>query len=188
MMSQSNMMEREVKLAFDSPDTARAAVRASGAAPLRRRRLQADVLLDTDEGSLRIRRCALRVREEPDRNLVTFKGPMQASRMKLRPEIETTVEDAPALLRMLEELGFRAWFRYEKYREEFQLPDTIVAVDETPIGTFVELEGTEAGIDAAARALGRKPDDYVVDSYRTLFERRCQQLGVPATDMVFGPA
>jgi len=119
---------------------------------------------------------------------VTFKGPMQASRMKLRQEIETTVADLPALLRLLEELGFRAWFRYEKYREEFQLPDTIVAVDETPIGTFVELEGTEAGIDAAARALGRNGDDYVVDSYRTLFEQDCRQRGVPATDMVFGPS
>jgi adenylate cyclase class 2 len=187
-MNHQNMMEREVKLAFDSPEKARAAVRASGAVPIRGRRLQADVLLDTEEGSLRIRRCALRVRKEPDRNVVTFKGPMQASRMKLRQEIETTVADLPALLRLLEELGFRAWFRYEKYREEFQLPDTIVAVDETPIGTFVELEGTEAGIDAAARALGRNGDDYVVDSYRTLFEQHCRQRGVPATDMVFGPS
>jgi len=182
------MMEREVKLTFESPEAARSAVRMAGAVPFRRRRLQADVLLDTGEGDLRQRRCALRVRDEPDRSLVTFKGPTQASRMKLRQEIETGVENARALLRMLEELGFRAWFRYEKYREEFQLPDTIVALDETPIGTFVELEGTEAGIDAAARALGRKPDDYVVDSYRTLYERHCQQRGVPATDMVFDPS
>jgi adenylate cyclase class 2 len=179
------MMEREIKLAFDGPHAARAAVQRSGAVPLRGRRLQADVLLDTAEGMLRSRRCALRVREEPEQSLMTYKGPIQAARMKLRQEIETTVEDASAVLRILDELGFRVSFRYEKYREEFQLPDAIVAVDETPIGTFVELEGTEAGIDAAARALGRGPGDYVVDSYRTLYELHCQQRGVAAADMVF---
>src|SRR5262245_16732923 len=99
------MMEREIKLAFDDPNAARAAVHRSGAVPLRGRRLQADALLDTDEGRLRSRRCALRVREEPDRSLVTYKGPMLAARMKLRQEIETTVEDAAAMLRILEELG-----------------------------------------------------------------------------------
>lgn len=182
----SDMLEREVKLRFDSPEAARSAVRATGAVPLRGRRLQADVLLDTDEGSLRLRRCALRVRVESERTLLTFKGPIQAARVKLREEMETPVEDAPLLLRILKELGFQAWFRCEKYREEFQLPDVVVAVDETPLGTFVELEGTEDGIDSAARVLGHGPEDYLLDSYRSLFERHCQQRGVPATDMVFG--
>jgi len=40
-----------------------------------------------------------------------------------------------------------------------------------PVGTFVELEGSEEGILAAAAALGRAPADFIVDSYRTLFLR-----------------
>jgi adenylate cyclase class 2 len=179
------MLEREVKLRFDSPEAARAAVRGAGASPLRGRRLQADVLLDTTEGSLRDRRCALRVRVESEQSLVTFKGPVQPSRTKVRHEIETLVGDAPLLLRILEELGFRVWFRCEKYREEFQLSGVVVAVDETPVGTFVELEGSDHGIDAAARSLGLGPEHYLIDSYRSLFVQHCQRHGRPATDMLF---
>ena len=68
-------------------------------------------------------------------------------------------------------VGLSPWFRYQKYREEFSAPGVTIAVDETPVGTFVELEGSEAGILAAAAALGRTPGDFIVDSYRTLFLR-----------------
>ena len=108
--------------------------------------------------------------------------------MKLREELETMVGDGPLLLRMLEELGFLVWFRYEKYREEFVLNDVIVAVDETPLGTFVEIEGGAEGITAMAEALGCSPDDYLLDSYRGLFVRHCQQQELPVTDMLFGDA
>ena len=52
-------------------------------------------------------------------------------------------------------LGFRVWFRYEKYREEFAHEDVTIAIDETPVGTFVEIEGSEQGIDHMAAALAR---------------------------------
>ena len=47
------MIEREVKLRFDSPEEARAAILAAGATPLRCRRMQEDALLDADDESLR---------------------------------------------------------------------------------------------------------------------------------------
>jgi len=68
---------------------------------------------------------------------------------------------------------------------EFRLGDVIIALDETPVGTFVELEGSDHGIAAAAVALGRGPADYVVDSYRTLFVHHCQARGFVATHMTF---
>ena len=61
----------------------------------------------------------------------------------------------------------------------------IVAIDETPFGTFVEIEGSDRGIAQMAEALGRGPDDYVLDSYRGLFSEHCRQRGLPVTDMVF---
>jgi adenylate cyclase, class 2 len=178
-------LEREIKLRFDSVDAARTAVVATGAVPIRGRRLQEDCLLDTADESLHHRRCVLRVRMESGKSLVTFKGPVQPSEMRLREELETIVGDGPLLLRILEELGFRVWFRYEKYREEFVLDDVIVAVDETPLGTFVEIEGGDRGITDMAVALGRGPSDYVLDSYRGLFCAHRRRMGLPATHMVF---
>ena len=179
------ILEREVKLRFESPDAARAAVARTGATPLRGRRLQEDCLLDTADDSLRRRRCALRVRMEASKTFLTFKGPVQASVMKLREEIETVVGDGPVLLRLLEELGFRVWFRYQKYREEFALDDVIIAIDETPVGTFVEIEGGDRGIAEMAEALGRGTADYLLDSYRGLFVTHCTERGIPVTDMLF---
>ena len=182
------MLEREIKLKFAGAAEARAAIIAAGATPIRGRRLQEDCLLDTPDEPLRRRRCVLRVRIEAGKSLLTFKGPVQPSPMKLREEIETVVGDGDALLHVLEELGFTVWFRYQKYREEFAFGDVIVALDETPIGIFVEVEGGEDGINDMAAALGRTAADYLADSYRTLFCRYCEAEGVAATDMVFDEA
>jgi len=178
-------LEREIKLRFASAEEARAAVAAAGCTPRLGRRLQADALLDTDDEQLRRRRCVLRVRDENGKSRVTFKGPVQASRMKLREEQETLVGDGDVLLRIFEELGLHIWFRYEKYREEFSYEDVIVAIDETPVGVFVEIEGTEQGIDVMATALGRNPSDYIVDSYRSLFLQHRDAFGLTSSDMVF---
>jgi adenylate cyclase class 2 len=184
-MPMTTTLEREIKLRFESPEEARAAILAAGATPLHGRRLQEDSLLDSEEETLRRRRCVLRVRVENGKSRITFKGPVQPSVVKLREELETVVGDGEVLLHILEELGLHVWFRYEKYREEFSHEDVIVAVDETPVGVFVEIEGSENGIMAMADALGRTPDDYVLDSYRGLFLKHREQFGLTGTDMVF---
>jgi adenylate cyclase class 2 len=179
------ILEREIKLRFESVEAARAAVARTGATPMRGRRLQEDCLLDTADDSLHRRRCVLRVRMESGKSLLTFKGPVQPAVTKVREELETVVGDGPLLLRIFEELGFRVWFRYQKYREEFALDDVIIAIDETPLGTYVEIEGGDRGIAEVTVALGRAPCDYLLDSYRRLFVRHCEQRGLPATDMLF---
>ena len=178
-------LEREIKLRFQSADEAREAVMACGATPLLGRRLQEDVLLDTDDEELRRRRCVLRVRIENGKSRLTFKGPVQVGIMKVREEIETVIGDGEILLRVLKELGLHIWFRYEKYREEFAHEDVIVAIDETPVGIFVEIEGSEAGIHSMASALGRMESDFIQDSYRGLFLRHREEFGLNGSDMVF---
>ncbi|HYM23358.1 MAG TPA: class IV adenylate cyclase [Vicinamibacterales bacterium] len=178
-------LEREIKLRFDNAAEARAAVAATGATPIRARRLQEDSLLDTDDEQLRRQRCVLRVRVESGKSVLTFKGPAQPALMKLREELETLVSDGTVLVGILEALGFHVWFRYEKYREEFALDDVIVAIDETPVGTFVEIEGGDRGIHDMALALGRGPSDYLLDSYRRIYILHCDAQGVRASDMVF---
>jgi adenylate cyclase, class 2 len=181
----TTMIEREIKLQFASVEEARAAVTAAGCTPLLGRRLQEDALLDTEDEVLRRRRCVLRVRVENGKSRVTFKGPVQPSAMKVREEQETLVGDGEVLLRVFEELGLHVWFRYEKYREEFSHEDVTVAIDETPVGVFVEIEGAEQGIAAMAEALGRAPADYLVDSYRSLFLLRRDEFGIRGPDMLF---
>jgi len=179
------MIEREVKLRFDSPEAARHAILAAGATPLRSRRLQEDALLDTEDESLRRRRCVLRIRTESGKSLLTFKGPVLPGSMKVRDEYETVISDGEVVQRVLEELGLHVWFRYEKYREEYAAEDVTIAIDETPVGTFVEIEGGERGILAIATALGRSPDDFVLDSYRGLFIKYREEYGLTGANMVF---
>src|SRR5215210_820496 len=181
----TTILEREVKLRFSSADEARNAVIATGATPLHGRRLQEDALLDTEEEELRRRRCVLRVRMENGKSRLTYKGPVQPSMMKLREELETVVGDGEMLLRVFGELGLHVWFRYEKYREEFAHEDVIVAIDETPVGVYVEIEGSEGGIAGMTVALGRSEQDYIAESYRGLFFRHQQALGLPPSDMTF---
>lgn len=178
-------IEREIKLRFDDPQEARRAILAAGATPLRGRRLQEDALLDTDDEQLRRRLSALRIRTENGKSLMTFKGPVQPGTMKVREEHETVIGDGEVLLRVFEELGLHVWFRYQKYREEFAAEDIVIAIDETPVGTYVEIEGGEGAILAMNEALGRTPADFVLDSYRNLFIKHRDQYGIAGSDMVF---
>src|SRR5204862_5721919 len=111
------MIEREVKLRFATPEEARAAILATGATPLRSRRLQEDALLDTEDESLRQRRCVLRIRTESGKSLITFKGAVLHGSMKVRDEYETVIGDGEVVQRVVEEVGLHVRFRYQKYRE-----------------------------------------------------------------------
>jgi adenylate cyclase class 2 len=179
------MLEREVKLRFASPADARAAIVGAGATPLRCRRLQEDALLDTEDESLRRQRCVLRIRTENGKSLLTFKGPVQPGTMKVREEYETVIGDGAVLQHVLEQLGLHVWFRYEKYREEYAAEDVTLALDETPVGTFVEIEGSEHGILTMTERLGRHTSDFILDSYRSLFVKHRYASGSTSEHMVF---
>src|SRR5262245_55283864 len=171
--------EREIKLRCSSLAEARAAVLAAGATPMRGRRLQDDCLLDNADGLLKQRRSVLRVRMESGKSLLTFKGPVQPAVVKVRDGLETGGGDGLLLLQILAELGFVVTFPYQKYRGQFALDEGIVATDETPLGTFVEIEGGDRGIAETAVALGRGPSDCLLESYRSLFCEHCRQRGIP---------
>lgn len=175
-------IESEIKLRMDGPDAARRAVAALGAAPSLARHLEDNVIYDDADSSLYGTGRVLRLRRAGSRAIVTYKGPRldRGDGVKSRPEIEVEVGDADACAAILSGLGYRKVFRYQKYREVYHWRDVEVVVDETPIGTFLEIEGPVAAIHEAARALGRGPQDYVADSYAALF---LQSGGVG--DMVF---
>ena len=148
------------------PAQARAEVARIGGVPSRERHFEDNVLFDDGAGSLTASGRTLRLREAEGRAIVTFKGPrIEGTGVKSRPETEVVVSDAAATVRILEALGFRKVFRYQKYREAFRFRDAEIVVDEMPIGTFLEIEGPVETIHAAAEALGFGREDYVYESY-----------------------
>jgi len=143
-------------------------------------------------------------RQNPgQRVLLTFKRPITARadavvsaqdnhRHKVREEFELEIADASVLTKIFEGLGMRGWFRYEKHRTTFRLPPSarwakglLIELDETPISTFVELEGPPAAIDRAAEELGFHKHDYIVKNYLALYVEDCQRLGLEPKDMIF---
>lgn len=179
MLAQGSV-EREIKLEYASAEAARAAISALGLPLLHPRRLQDDALYDTPDGTLRARRCALRLRLDGTASIITFKGPPQPGIMKVREEHETSTGSPDKTRAILEALGYQIAFRYQKYREEFGDQTCVVSIDETPVGVFVELEGQEARITTLADALGFVPSRYVTASYAQLHAERGAALGLGA--------
>jgi adenylate cyclase class 2 len=139
---------------------------------------ETNTLFDDEEGSLVARGEALRVRETEGRGLLTMKGKATVERgVKSRVELETSVGSAGAMTDVLLALGYRPRFFYEKRRTLWRFADPsrpLVAVDETPIGLFAEIEGTDAGVRALASELGVAESELLHDSYVALYgaERR----------------
>ncbi len=181
-------IEHEVKLSFPSVEAARQAVQAAGGRLDVSRRLLDDRLFDTADEHLRRSGCALRLRRDGARGLLTFKGPVQPGPVKSREELETDVGDAGVAESILTSLGYRRWFRAEKYREEHLVGEARVTIDETPIGVYVEIEAAPAAIDAVTTRLGRAPADQRLDSYPSLWAAWCRSHGRPFGDMTFEPA
>ncbi len=137
------------------------------------------------------------------RVVLTFKQPLARpadARMqnedygpyKVREEIEVEVLEAGNLTRIFEGLGMSGWFRYEKYRTTFRLPGSkawakglLIELDQTPIGTFVELEGPAAAIDRAAGVLGYSKRDYILKNYLRLYLEDCRRRGQQPSHMLF---
>jgi adenylate cyclase class 2 len=164
-------LEREAKLRFPDPAAARRAVERLGARLGRARHFEDNLLLDDAAGALARGGSALRLRRADGRAILTYKGPRSedASGIKVRPEIEVEVSDGDAAQALLAALGLAPAFRYQKYREVWDWRDAEIVVDETPLGTFIEIEGPSATILEALDSLGLGPKDCVLESYPALF-------------------
>ena len=163
-------VESEIKLRVAGPDEARAALERLGAARVRERELEDNLLLDGPGPALLSAGKLLRLRRSGERVVLTYKGPRRVEQgIRSRVEVETALGDFEAARTIFEALGLRPVFRYQKYRETYAWKDVEIVVDETPIGTFLEIEGPLEGIHAAAAALGYGRDDYLTESYASLF-------------------
>jgi len=148
---------------------------------------ESNVLFDTPQRLLRSHGKLIRVRRVGAHTLLTYKGPSEPGRYKKRREIEMSFPDANALDQILNEIGYHPIFRYEKFRTEYaKAPGTgKVMLDETPVGNFLEIEGSPRWIDSTARLLGFSTDDYITRSYGYLYLAYCRERRTRPKDMLF---
>ena len=146
-------------------------------------------IFDYPDRSLARRRQLLRVRSFGGRAWITLKTPSRRStRYKIRQELETELGDARVVRQLLGSLGFEPSFRYQKFRTVLEPAKPsgkklTVTLDETPIGDFLEIEGSARDILALSAKLGHKPTDFIQDSYWQLFRKRRPRSS--GTSMVF---
>ena len=160
------MTEIEVKIRIDDPKTAREKVIGLGAVLVRDRHLETNGLFDFDPGTLHAGRRALRLRMAGKRATLTFKGEPRKSRsFKVREEFETQVRDPKAMRKILKALGLKETFSYKKHRTVLRKSRLTIAIDETTVGNFIELEGERHEITKFARALGYGRADFITRSY-----------------------
>jgi len=163
-------VENEIKLRVEDRAATREKLQAIGATLARARHFEDNLLYDDPRHSLRGRGCVLRLRHNDQGTRLTVKGPKrEVQGVKARTEAEVTVSDGETAETILRLLGYEPVFRYQKYREVWHWRDAEVVVDDTPVGTYLEIEGPLPTIHAAARALGHGPQDYLLDSYAALF-------------------
>ncbi len=143
-------------------------------------------LYDDAERKLSQSGRTVRMRRASGRSILTYKGPARfEDGARLREEREVEVSAASEAEAILAGLGLRRTFRYEKRREEWAAEGCIVALDVTPIGSFVEIEGDPAGIRRLVAALGLDASEAIPYSYPELYLRRRKEDPSLPADMTF---
>jgi adenylate cyclase class 2 len=150
---------------------------------------EVNVLFDTPDGDLRRGDAALRLRRAGTGWTLTYKGRAEyAGGVKSREELEVEIDDGAVLAAILLRLGLSPARRYEKDRETWTRNGVLAALDHTPIGDFVELEGPAERLADTAASLGLDTDRAVERSYPALWDeyrRRHADRELPE-HMVFG--
>ncbi len=148
--------------------------------------LESNILFDNRKHTLQKQGKLIRVRRAGPHRLLTYKGPSEQSRYKKREEIEVDLT-GDAIEGIFGHIGYHPVFRYEKFRTEYLKPPHMgkVLLDETPIGNFLELEGSTRWIDQTARLLGFSTRDYINRSYGYLYLSYCRERRIRPKDMLF---
>ena len=185
--------ETEIKLEVTNPKELRWRLTEQGFRPILARHFESNILFDFPDQRLRKSRSLVRLRFMGHQGLLTYKGaPLRSRDYKIRPEFETKVDDGHQMHEVLHHLGLREVFSYEKYRtiyaprgKQDATHSPHLVFDETPVGTYIELEGPQRWIDEVARQLGYSRRDYIKESYAALYRRKCQKEGKIPGNMLF---
>ncbi|NCP86454.1 class IV adenylate cyclase [bacterium] len=150
------------------------------------RQLETNLRFDDAQNRLQTERNVLRLRRYDEARLTFKSGKTSANGVATRQEIEVSVSDFEQTRALLEGLGFRVFFTYEKYRAMYELEAASITLDELPFGNFVEIEAeTPAEIARLAQRLGLNPAAASAESYHGLFQHLKSARGLTARDLTF---
>jgi adenylate cyclase class 2 len=186
-MSTQNNLEVEVKFLVADLGVMRPRVIEAGGVLHHPRVYERNIRYDNAWQGLARQDKLLRLRQD-SRNVITYKGPAQnvdVAQVKIREELEITVDDFDGAAAILQKLGFEPVQVYEKYRETFRLGQVEVVLDEMPYGNFLELEGEEGEIVAAAHLLGLEWNQRILANYLYLLSLVNNHYGLAITDLTF---
>ncbi len=177
--------EIEIKFLIDDLRSLERKLLAAGFRRVTPRTHEHNALYDMPGQALGKRGELLRLRKYGKTWILTHKGKASTGRHKSRAETETKIGDGAKMAFILESLGFRSGFIYEKFRAEWTDGKGHVVIDETPLGNIGEIEGTSRWIDITARKIGVTPSQYITQSYTELFSSWKKKMKSTVTEMTF---
>ncbi len=176
-------VERELKFSLGEMNALRDRLGELEAERLSTSQLEDNWLLDRD-GEMQRSGCVLRLRNDGQGAVVTFKGPPSfEGGVKIRTEHESRVDSLENMQNLFESLGYQPVRRYQKMREEWRLGGVIIALDHTPIGDFVEFEGV--GAETVARRCGFPEEEAEQRNYLGIYDDYLKENPEAPPDMVF---
>jgi predicted adenylyl cyclase CyaB len=143
--------------------------------------LQTDYLFDDANAALIKSDKCLRLRKQivgkSESCFLTYKGAKEKSNFKKRQEIESEINDADSIHKLLLALGYEQVLIVEKIRRLWLFCNCEVALDRLPLlGDFVEIEGPdEENISNVQNSLGLNDLPHISKSYASLLKERLQQ-------------
>lgn len=185
-----DQLEIETKFVIRDPDSLRDRLIALGARMLGRH-LESNIRFDTAEHALTAKKQVLRLRhlEEAGEtsSVLTVKTPHDDGNptLAIRREVEMVVNDGEAAVAMLDILGFRPYWRYEKRRESYVYKDVEIVIDELPIGWFAEMEGKPEAIIEVCAEIDLNISQGLKLSYSEIFDHVCSELDLKTPDLTF---
>jgi predicted adenylyl cyclase CyaB len=164
------MLEIEVKIQIKNPKEIAHKIIEQGAQLVRERYFEENTLYDFPDLTLTNKRQAFRLRKINKKAYLTFKGSPQKSRQfKIREEYETEINNLNQIKKIIKSLGLVPKFQYDKFRTVFRKKKLKICLDETPVGSFIELEGEQSHIVKFASSLGFSRTDFIKKNYIDLY-------------------
>lgn len=162
-------IEVKIRIPCESLDSLREKLVGYGFRKTASRSLELNIMFDYADRRIFSAGSAMRLRSYDGRMILTWKGPLRPDPdLKIREEIETEVSSREAAALILEKIGLHPVLEYSKFREKYRVRikgEVEVCIDETRVGSFMEIEGSKEDIAHITALMGLKSSDFVKASY-----------------------
>ena len=145
-------------------------------------------LYDTLDQKLRNEKKLLRIRKHGKKFIIGYKKKISRNpefKQEQEIEFELTEKQVQKLEKILPELGFQKWWKYEIKFEQWKLNNCELDLDTLPFIQVMEIEGTEHNIKKTAELLKLNWADSSTKNYRQLYEEWLKIKGQKWKDCTF---